>query len=496
MVSHIRSQQPGGLTDTQLKLDLKQSYRSRNWFDITWTTAAIIANYQFNEHARLNVKLFGIAGERNSVGYFPTGGITIADTINKATNQFNPRNVNADKYRNAGLEARLITDYNLFNVKQTLSAGLRLYKGTTYRYASDGKGTNGSDYDMTLPDGIWNRDIDFKTTNVAAFAENIFRVTKNFLIIPGIRYEYITGNAGGRNGFTNTGAEIILQDQKKSRGFVLAGVGAEYHTGKVTEIYANITQAYRPVQFADLTAPPTTDVIDQDLKDAKGYNADLGYRGKIKNYLFFDAGIYYLQYNNRIGVIVQQRTDGSFYNYRTNVGNSSSKGFEGLIEFSPVKAFSNKINKADVSAFVSYSYIHARYGNLKVITKNSSNQLLETNLKNKKVENAPENILRTGITVTYKTISLTGQLSYIDESYADANNTIIPTANAQNGLIPAYSVMDLTAVFKYSARLNIKGGVNNLSDQKYFTRRAGGYPGPGALPADGRTFFISVAAKF
>ena len=71
-------------------------------------------------------------------------------------------------------------------------------------------------------------------------------------------------------------------------------------------------------------------MIDQDLKDAKGYNADLGYRGKIKNYLFFDAGIYYLQYNNRIGTIVQQRTDGSFYNYRTNVGNSSSKGFEGI----------------------------------------------------------------------------------------------------------------------------------------------------------------------
>jgi hypothetical protein len=26
--------------------------------------------------------------------------------------------------------------------------------------------------------------------------------------------------------------------------------------------------------------------------------------------------------------------------------------------------------------------------------------------------------------------------------------------------------------------------------------RAGGYPGPGALPGDGRTFFISVGAKF
>ncbi len=496
MVSHIRSQQPGGLTDAQLTQDVKQSYRSRNWFDITWTTAALIANYSFTEHSRLNVKVFGIAGDRNSVGYFPAGGIIMADTINKNTSQYNPRNVNADKYRNAGLEARFITDYHLFHAKQTLSAGLRLYKGTTYRYASDGKGTTGIDYDMRLSDGIWNRDIDFKTTNLAAFAENIFRVTKNFIIIPGIRYEYITGNAGGRNGFTSTGAEIILQDQKKSRGFLLAGIGAEYHTGKASEWYANITQAYRPVQFADLTAPPTTDVIDQDLKDAKGYNADLGYRGKINNYLFFDAGIYYLRYNNRIGTIVQQRADGSFYNYRTNVGNSSSIGFEGLIEFSPVKAFSKKTSKADVSVFVSYSYTDAQYGNLKVITKNSSNQLVETNLKDKKVENAPKNIVRTGMTISYNNLSLTGQLSYVDESYADANNTLAATANAQNGLIPAYTVIDVTAVYKYSNRFNIKGGINNLGNQKYFTRRAGGYPGPGALPADGRTFFISVAAKF
>jgi Fe(3+) dicitrate transport protein len=495
MRSNIRSQQAGGLTDTQIEKDIKSSSRSRNWFDITWTTAAAIANYEFNNHARLNVKVFGIFGDRNSVGYFPSGGIVVADTINKTTNQFNARNVNADKYRNAGLEARFITDYNLFKGKQTLSAGLRFYKGSTYRYAADGKGTTGSDYNMNLSDGQWTRDIEFNTTNVAAFAENIFRVSKNFLIIPGIRYEYITGNASGRNGFSGT-TPIILQNQTKSRGFLLAGVGAEYHTNDKTEFYGNITQAYRPVQFADLTAPPTTDVIDQDLKDAKGYNIDLGYRGKVKSWLFFDASFFYLQYNNRIGSIVQQRIDGSFYNYRTNVGNSSSKGFEGLVEFSPVKAFSNKVNKVDVSLFASYAYTNAEYGNLKVITKNSSNQLVETNLKNKKVENAPENIIRTGLTVLYNSFSLTGQLSYVDESFSDANNTLAATANAQNGLIPSYAITDLTAVYKFNNKLNIKTGINNLTNEKYFTRRAGGYPGPGALPADGRTFFVSVAAKF
>ena len=40
MHSNIRSQQPGGLTDQQIIKDPKQSLRSRNWMDITWTTPA------------------------------------------------------------------------------------------------------------------------------------------------------------------------------------------------------------------------------------------------------------------------------------------------------------------------------------------------------------------------------------------------------------------------------------------------------------------------
>lgn len=288
----------------------------------------------------------------------------------------------------------------------------------------------------------------------------------------------------------------MLQNQKRSRGFILAGVGAEYHLTSMTEIYANITQAYRPVQFADLTAPPTTDVIDQNIKDAKGFNADLGFRGRFGSYLFFDVSAFYLQYNSRIGIIVQQRTDGSFYNYRTNVGNSSSKGFEGLVEFSPVKAFAKNAKWGDINLFISYGYTDARYGNFKIISKNSSNQLVESNLKNKKVENAPENIVRSGLTYSYKGFSLTAQVSYVDDSFSDANNTVTPTANAQNGIIPSYTITDLTATYRVNNNLNIKTGINNLTNEKYFTRRAGGYPGPGALPSDGRNFFISVGAKF
>jgi Fe(3+) dicitrate transport protein len=478
MRSHIRSQQPGGLTDAQIKQDAQQSFRSRNWFDITWTTPALIASYQINENTRWNTKIFGTIGDRNSVGFLQS--ITTRDSINPATLNYNNRVVNLDQYRNYGMESRIITDYHLGKMKNTLSAGIRLYTGTTTRQA-DGKGTTGTEYDVTVT-GNYPRDITFKSRNVAAFAENIFRISDKFLIIPGIRYEWLEGSSSGRNGYTSGGAEIILQNITRSRSFILAGVGTEYHVTKATEVYGNFSQAYRPIQFANLQAPPTTDVVDPDLKDAKGYNIDLGYRGKVKNFLQFDVSGFYLQYDNRVGTVTASGTPS--YRLITNVGSSTSKGFEGYVEFNPLRAF-GKSKDADLIIFGSYGYTDAKY----------SGDHKDASTKGKKVENAPTNIFRGGITGGYKGFLLTAQVSNVGETFSDANNRVAPSANGNTGLIPSYTVTDLTATYKFSKGLNFKAGINNLFDERYFTRRAGGYPGPGALPADGRTFFVSVGAK-
>jgi Fe(3+) dicitrate transport protein len=268
MHSHIRSQQPGGLTDDQLKENSKQSLRSRNWFDIKWTTPAFILNYSINETTRWNTKLFAMVGDRNSVGFLQS--ITTKDSVNALTGQFNNRALQIDNYRNYGFESRVITDYDLGNLKNTLSLGIRLYKGSTHRRAN-GKGTTGNGYDMTEAEK-YGSDINFNSQNAAAFFENIFRVNKKLLLIPGIRYEWLLGAANGRNGYTASGGEIVLQNIKRSRSFLLAAIGAEYHITKGTEVYASFSQAFRPIQFANLQAPPTTDVVDENLKDSKGYN--------------------------------------------------------------------------------------------------------------------------------------------------------------------------------------------------------------------------------
>jgi Fe(3+) dicitrate transport protein len=215
----------------------------------------------------------------------------------------------------------------------------------------------------------------------------------------------------------------------------------------------------------------------------------------VSNYLYFDVSGFLLQYNNRIGTISQQRTDGSFYNLTTNVGNSTSKGFEGVVEINPVKAINENPKWGDVSIFVSYGFTEALYGNITLISK-VGNNLVETNLKNNQVENAPRHIFRTGFNYYFKSLIINAQVSHVADAFADANNTVKPTANGQNGLIPSYTVIDLSGTYNFSGKLNLKAGVNNLSNVMYFTRRTGGYPGPGILPAEGRGFFVTVGAKF
>jgi Fe(3+) dicitrate transport protein len=86
--------------------------------------------------------------------------------------------------------------------------------------------------------------------------------------------------------------------------------------------------------------------------------------------------------------------------------------------------------------------------------------------------------------------------SDIGKAYADALNTEIANPAATVGVIPAYQVQDLSASWRVWKQHSLKAGVNNLTNEHYFTRRAGGYPGPGIMPADGRTFYATLALKF
>ncbi len=90
-------------------------------------------------------------------------------------------------------------------------------------------------------------------------------------------------------------------------------------------------------------------------------------------------------------------------------------------------------------------------------------------------------------------MSATVLYSFTDRHFSDATNAE-RSSTAVIGIIPAYSIVDISARWHYGIFI-IEGGINNILDNLYFTRRADGYPGPGIIPADPRTFYATVGVK-
>jgi Fe(3+) dicitrate transport protein len=490
-----KMQQAGGLTDEQFNSNSQQSLRERNWFGTPWNVFSINFDTKVNDRFSSNTKLFGLIGERNSVGFTATPN-TI-DAISTTTNNYSNRRVDRDYYKNFGVENRNIYKYKLGKISNNLAFGARIYKANTQRL-QEGKGTTSSDFDLSV-EGRYARDIDFTTENVAVFAENQFKVTEKLSITPGIRYEYIKNTGEGRFGVTN-GNDIAFPNKTISRSKPLFGLGIE-HKFVSTNLYANITQAYRPVLFSDLTPPAVTDVIDTNLKDASGFNADLGFRGTYRKFLNFDVSLFYLSYNNRIGGVRQfinnDPTQGTFI-FRTNLGETVNKGIEGFANLNITKLFEIDKPYGNLDIFATVSFIDSRYTDFVVSTASGTAPnvtIKETNLNGNRVENAPRYIHNFGVSWSNNNISATAQYKMSGRIFTDANNTTTASANGLTGLLDKYNVLDLSAEYKFLENYNIRGGINNLFNENYATRRAGGYPGPGILPGEGRTFYISIGAK-
>lgn len=469
-----RVQMPGGLTDSAFEASPRSSFRGRNWLKSPWNIISAYANYTLSPQTSLSVKSSLLFSNRALVWRNEDGGAGALDGIDPATGQYVHREVENENMHNTTTEIRLLHQYRIGKMDNTVSGGLR-YAYAWFKRQGGGEGTTGTDFDLSIK-GEYEYDLDFTTTNIAPFVENIFRIGNSFTITPGFRLEYLRSTGKGYK--EDNGVKIITNENRK-RYIPLFGLGAEYKTSPNTNLYANISQSYRPIDYSQITGLGITSKIDPNLKDANGYNADLGYRGTVSNYLNFDIGLFYLAYNQRIGTVLVNPGTINEYTLRTNVANSVHRGIESYIEFNLLK-YLNTNSKKGLSVFNSLSFIDAKYTN--------------GEFQGNRVEAAANYINRIGLTYVGKKLSGTLQMNNIGDAFGDATN-VRKSDDPVAGYIPAYTVFDASATYRIS-RYALKAGINNFTDKAYFTRRTDEYPGPGIIPSTRRSFYIGISAKF
>lgn len=482
-ITHMNylAHQPGGLTDDMFAEDPRQSNRTRNWFKVNWDMLALHFTHKFNVKTEFNFRAFGLLASRYSLG-FRNNRVSVIDDTLKA------RDLIKGDFENYGAEARLLRWYNLLGKQSVVLVGGRYYHGYNHSTQGDGKAGTSIDFNYVDASKYTIYDYVFPNKNYSFFVENILYLKDNLSLTPGLRYENINTNAKGYYGNAPedlAGNRVLLniinENRSAKRGFLIGGIGLSYKPISKLNLYTNLSQNYRSITFSDMRISNPSQIIDPNLKDEKGYSFDIGVRSEDTKKIIYDFSAFYLNYANRIGEI-----DTTIKNFsvrkRTNIGKATIMGVESYVESDVYKLIYPNSQNWSTTLYANLAFINSKYD---VVIKNR---------KGNQVEFVPKINTKYGIRGGYKNLKASYQITYLSSQFSDASNEIDGGYSAVIGLIPSYTVMDFSVSYLYK-KLKIEGSINNLANKMYFTRRATGYPGPGILPSDGRSFYVTLQIK-
>ena len=473
--------QAGGLSDIMFRDNPFQSNRERNWFDINWFLYNLKYIHKVNDELNLSLNFYGLEAKRNSLG-FRTNRVDQIDPGEE-------RDLIKGDFSNYGFEGRILKNYKIKNKKNYLLLGFKIYESNSMSEQGPGSGNSTADFGFDFnnyPNYVNQSKYRYPNKNFALFGENIFYLNENLSITPGFRYENIvTKNIGFYRRINTDAAGNVIYNERfdendsRKRSFLLLGLGIGYKVNIDLDLYSNFSQNYRSVTFADISIINPAYAINPNIDDEKGYTFDFGLRGKIKDIMSFDSSLFALIYRDRIGFVQRVFPDGNVKSERGNVGNAQILGFENLIDFNLKKILSLN-NNNEMNFFINYSFINSKYLESE-----------EIGIEGKSVEFVPDHNLKTGIKYGFKNLSINFQYLYMSSQFTDSSNAINGNLSGVIGEIPSYRIADLS--FSYNAKkISYEFGVNNLLNEKYFTRRATGYPGPGIIPSAPRNYYLTL----
>jgi Fe(3+) dicitrate transport protein len=494
------AQQAGGLTDAQFYENPDFSNRERNWFEVDWKLYNFSFEHNFSAYSTFTTQIFGLNASRKALGFR-------TNRVSQEDDPANARELLVDNFRNWGIESRFLSRYSVKDRTNVFLIGAKYYD--TSNDQKQGPGPSGSDPDFRFavdefPNFERQAQFDLPNRNIAVFGEHIFDFSDKLKITPGFRFENIVTESEGsfRNIVLDLAGNPILNEEvednrKLDRSLLLLGIGAQYKINPSVELYSNFSQNYRSVTFNDIRVVNPSFQIDENIEDEKGFTADLGLRGRYRNFISFDTNLFLIYYDGRLGEVLKEETrpnalgeevgTGRIIRFRDNIGTAIMYGAESFVDVNLKSIFFKNNPHAKLTFFTNLAVTGSEYLSSE-----------ENNVEGNKVEFIPDVNVKTGLNFGYKNLLGSFQFTYLSEQFTDATNAPQDRNDNQRGIegaIPSYGVSDFSVSYSYKF-LKLEAGINNLFDQTYFTRRATGYPGPGIIPAEPRSFYTTLQVNW
>ena len=289
-----------------------------------------------------------------------------------------------------------------------------------------------------------------------------------------------------------TAAGTPLADEDSYEFVPLFGIGLAYEVAQQTELYANVSQSYRPKIYTQAVPTGGTTLVPDDLNESRAIQYELGFRGKPVPWASWDVSGFLLDFDDQIGTIA---LPGGFSTV-ANVGRAQHFGIEAAGELDIIGLIDScNAGVAPVSDGKSKAVVETRttladrigsfslYGNVTLLDA----EFTEGPLEGSTPRSAPDYILRTGAIYRWRDrveVAMLG--TFVDHSFAD-------DANTPERALPGYMVWDLTAEAKiYKDIVSVNAGINNLFNEDYYSRIAN----TGIDPAPRRNYYAGFTLTF
>jgi len=300
----------------------------------------------------------------------------------------------------------------------------------------------------------------------AYFVENLFSFGR-LSVVPSMRFERI--NFDLEDVVKSTSLRRSPIDFDRTSNETLFGLGLMYMTGERSELYANLSESYRPQRFDDLINPFSELAGTNGPSASRGVTLEIGYRAQPTERLVLDISLFRIDFEDKIEQRLVNITDVE----RINSGDSRHQGLEFSIEYDVLSAGSRSL-----SFFANGSLLDAEITNS-----------VTASLRGNEPAFAPDQLLRAGFIFddTQWNAALTATLVG-DQYWQDSNRPSGAGAALIGAKIPSSEVLDFSMEYRPAARWTVYGGVNNLLNEDYYSR----VRSDGIEPALQRTVYAGV----
>lgn len=421
-----------------------------NRVEIDRVMATLSYDQQISREATLNGRLWHSYQDRFSRRSSP-----FIDPVSEPATT----NIDQQEFSTYGLDLRYARAWGANHVLTTGTTAYRTDSPRTRHVSADIRSNVQRPEDLLY-------DQDRVMTYNAVFLENLFRFG-NLSVVPAVRFERVNYDL-----FENVKQPSLVRDPidvDTTENELLFGLGAMYQLGEVSEVYANVSESYRPQRFDDL-ANPSAELAGANGPDiSPAMNYELGLRSSPMAGLVLDISVFRIDFEDKIEQIQVNVSDV----LRINSGDSRHQGVEFSAEYD---FFALGASTSELVGFVNGSLLDAE------ITRSVAPGLLGNT-----PAFAPEYLFRAGLIYANAGLKLALTATMVDEHFWQDSNAPRGTGDAQiDATIPAYEVVDLSAEYRLADAWTLFGGVNNLLDENYYSR----VRNDGIEPAAERTYYV------